>query len=80
MCVSLIFLIVVTCADDVQSSDDEDEMMGENLLARRRLHTTHEAKVRDALEEEDEELFSGVRALSIRGSTPETKEILENIS
>lgn len=49
--------------------------MGGSLLARRRLNTTHEAKVRDTLEEEDEELFSGVRALSIRETAPEAKEI-----
>jgi len=52
-------------------------MIGD-LLARRGINSTHEAKIRELLEDEDEDFMTeGVRALNIRSlsTTGESREI-----
>jgi len=60
-----------------ESSDDEDDML-EGSLLRRRIISTHEAKIRELLEDEEDDFISeGIRALDIRSPTTtfESREI-----
>ncbi|KAA8911039.1 hypothetical protein FN846DRAFT_888066 [Sphaerosporella brunnea] len=64
-------------SDDEQSSDEEDEEL-EGTLYRRKIDSTHEAKIRELLEDEEDEFLSeGLRALDIRSpiTTFESREI-----
>jgi hypothetical protein len=64
-------------SDDEQSSDEEEEEL-EGSLLRRKIDSTHEAKIRELLEDEEDEFLSeGIRALDIRSpiTTFESKEI-----
>jgi len=70
---------VITCDftdSRVQSSDEEDMLQGS--LFRRRINSTHEAKIRELLEDEEDEFLSeGIRALDIRSpiTTYESREV-----
>lgn len=60
-----------------QSSDDEDDTL-ENSMLHSGIVFTHEAKIRELLEdEEDDFLDEGIRALEISGSSTTTHESLE---